>query len=57
MMAPETVARQAYSAMMAGRPSVVHGWQHKTIGLLWLHAPPPIRRRLSAFTAHLPLDR
>ena len=29
MMAPETVARQAYSAMMAGRPTVVHGWQHE----------------------------
>jgi short-subunit dehydrogenase len=57
MMAPETVARQAYSAMMAGRPTIVHGWQHKTIGLLWLHAPPPIRRRLSAFTADLPLTR
>lgn len=56
MMTPETVARQAYSAMMAGRTSIVHGWQHKTIGLFWLHAPPPIRRRLSAFTAELPLS-
>jgi uncharacterized protein len=57
MMSPETVARQAYSALMAGRPSVVHGWQHKAIGFLWLHSPPTIRRRLSAFTAELPLTR
>ncbi|WP_368834406.1 SDR family NAD(P)-dependent oxidoreductase [Mycobacterium intracellulare] len=57
MMAPETVARQAYSALMARRPTIVHGWQHKAIGLCWLHAPPSIRRRLSAFTADLPLTR
>jgi short-subunit dehydrogenase len=55
MMAPETVARQAYSALMKGSPSIVHGWQHKVIGSAWLHAPPPIRRRLAAFTAELPL--
>jgi short-subunit dehydrogenase len=53
-MAPETVARQAYRAVAEGRPTVVHGLAHKAIGFSWLHLPPRLRRRLSAFTADVP---
>lgn len=56
-MTPESVAREAYDAVMAGRRSVVHGWHHKAIGFAWLHSPPALRRRLCSFTADLPLER
>ena len=46
-MSPETVARQAYDAVMAGRPRVVHGWHHRVLGSLVTHAPTPVRRRLA----------
>jgi uncharacterized protein len=56
IVAPETVAREAFLAVSKGRPTVVHGWAHKAIGFSWLHLPPPLRRRLSAFTADVSVD-
>ena len=47
MMAPETVAREAYAAVMKGRPVVVHGRHHRAVAVALLHAPPPVRRALS----------
>jgi len=47
MMTPATVVRQAYKAVMAGRPLVIHGIHHKAIGAVMLHAPRPARRWLS----------
>jgi short-subunit dehydrogenase len=47
LMSPETVAREAYDAVMAGRPRVVHGWHHRLLGSVVTHAPTPVRRRLA----------
>jgi short-subunit dehydrogenase len=55
-MAPETVARQAFRAVSQGRPTVVHGLAHKAIGFSWLHLPPALRRKLSSFTADVPVN-
>jgi hypothetical protein len=47
MMTPETVVREAYAAVMRGRPVVVHGRHHRALALALLHAPPRIRQALS----------
>ena len=47
MMAPETVAREAYAAVMRGRPVVIHGRHHRAVALALRHAPPRIRHALS----------
>ncbi len=39
MMSPATVARQAYSAVMSGRPQVIHGFRHILLGFLLQHTP------------------
>lgn len=46
-MAPETVSRQAYRAVMGGRRTVVHGWHHKALATALQHAPLPTRRWMS----------
>jgi hypothetical protein len=48
MMRPETVARQAYAAVMVGRVSIVHGRHHQALGTVVSHLPAGARRRLSA---------
>jgi short-subunit dehydrogenase len=47
MMSPGKVAEQAYAAVMAGRPLVIHGLHHRVLAAVLLHAPLPVRRRLS----------
>jgi uncharacterized protein len=47
MMEPETVARQAYAAVMRGRRVIVHGPHHRALAFVLLHAPPSIRSALS----------
>jgi uncharacterized protein len=47
MMSPATVARQAYGAVMMGRPMIVHGAHHKVMAAALQHAPLPVRRRLA----------
>jgi hypothetical protein len=47
MMSPEIVARQAYEAVMAGRPSIVHGRHNRALAVILLHAPLGVRRALS----------
>ena len=47
MMSPTAVARQAYNAVMSGRPMIVHGTQHKVMAAALQHAPLPVRRRLA----------
>lgn len=54
-MAPETVARQAFRAVSKGQTTIVHGVAHKAIGFSWLHFPPALRRKLSSFTADVPV--
>jgi hypothetical protein len=51
IMSPDTVARQAYTAVMRGRPSLVHGLHHKILGAVWHWTPPPVGRVLSKYTA------
>jgi hypothetical protein len=51
IMSPDTVARQAYAAVMSGHPSLVHGWHHQLLGAVWHWAPPPVGRALSRYTA------
>jgi short-subunit dehydrogenase len=50
-MSPDTVAREAYDAVMDGRTRVVHGWYHRLIGSMFVHAPTPVRRKLALMTA------
>jgi short-subunit dehydrogenase len=50
-MRPETVARQAYDACMAGRRVVVNGWSNKIWTFVLVHAPRGIRYRLVNFNA------
>jgi hypothetical protein len=47
LMSPATVARQAYDAVMSGRPLVIHGAHHRALATVLLHTPLPLRRRLS----------
>lgn len=47
MMSPDTVARQAYEAVMNGRPRIVHGPHHQLMAATLNHLPLPLRRRLS----------
>jgi hypothetical protein len=47
MMAPETVARQAYRSVMRGEPVVVHGRHHRALASLLMYAPFATRRRIS----------
>ncbi|CDO30857.1 SDR family NAD(P)-dependent oxidoreductase [Mycolicibacterium porcinum] len=47
IMSPERVARQAYNAVMAGRPQVVHGLHHRAIALAVQMAPQRVRRAIS----------
>ena len=47
MMSPTAVARQAYDAVMAGRPMIVHGAHHKAMAAALQHAPLPVRRRMA----------
>lgn len=47
MMSPATVARQAYRAVMAGRPMVIHGAHHRLLAAALLHAPLRVRRFLA----------
>jgi short-subunit dehydrogenase len=50
-MSPDTVAREAYDAVMEGRTRVVHGWHHRLMGSMLVHAPTPVRRKLALMTA------
>lgn len=56
LMQPETVARQAYQAVMTSRPSIVHGWHHKALAAALLHLPKPIRRQLAIRIASVEMD-
>jgi uncharacterized protein len=47
MMAPETVARQAYHSVMRGQPVVIHGPHHRALAFLLLHTPSATRRMIS----------
>jgi len=47
IMSPDTVARQAYEAVMKGRPQVVHGLHHRAIALALQCAPARVRRAIS----------
>jgi hypothetical protein len=47
MMRPETVANQAYTALMAGRRQIVHGPHHKIMAGVLQHLPLPWRRALA----------
>jgi len=51
LMSPETVAREAYEAVMAGRPLVIHGRHHRVLAVVLHYAPLPLRRRLSTTLA------
>ncbi|MGW6730911.1 SDR family NAD(P)-dependent oxidoreductase [Nocardia sp. NPDC055029] len=46
MMSPATVARQAYDAVMSGKPQIVHGVHHKVMGVLLHNTPLPFGRWL-----------
>jgi short-subunit dehydrogenase len=48
MMAPETVARQAYGGVMRGQPVVIHGRHHRALAFLLVHAPSATRRMISS---------
>jgi short-subunit dehydrogenase len=54
-MSPETVACEAYEAVMAGKTRVVHGWHHRLMGSIFVHAPTPLRRKLALITAAMQL--
>jgi short-subunit dehydrogenase len=57
LMSPATVARQAYDAVMSGRPLLVHGRHHRALALVLLHSPPAVRRGLShAMASRLEAD-
>jgi uncharacterized protein len=57
MMQPDEVARQAYSAVMAGKRTIVHGAPNKIAVTLLLHTPIALRRRLAAaMTGAIKLD-
>src|SRR5439155_18968740 len=49
-----TVARQAYRAMMAGRPMIVHGLRNKLSIQLLRVTPRAISRAVAAALNHLP---
>jgi short-subunit dehydrogenase len=51
MMQPETVARQAYAAVMTGRRRIVHGAHHQLMAAALLHLPLPVRRALAVKTS------
>jgi short-subunit dehydrogenase len=51
MMRPETVARQAFDAAIAGRPVVTHGISNKLYAAAMWHLPLRARRRLAAAAA------
>jgi short-subunit dehydrogenase len=58
LMSPTTVARQAYRAVMDGRPTVIHGVHHRALAFALQHAPLPVRRDLanslfSSVSAHM----
>ena len=56
MMSPMTVARQAYTASMAGRKVVVHGWHHKIWAQAVVHAPAPVRYSLTSWFSKINHD-
>jgi short-subunit dehydrogenase len=56
LMPPETVAREAYAAVMAGRSFVTHGAHHKVLGLALTHMPRALRLRLSHRLSRLEPD-
>lgn len=47
MMSPDTVARQAYDAVAAGKRCVVHGRHHQAMAALLQHCPQSARRLLA----------
>jgi short-subunit dehydrogenase len=47
MMSPDTVARQAYEAVMSGQRRVVHGPHHKAMAAVLEHFPLPLRRAIA----------
>ena len=55
-MSPESVARISYEAVMSGRPLVVPGIQNRVTVAMLLHAPLPVRRRLSRALCRLMAD-
>jgi short-subunit dehydrogenase len=58
LMSPDTVARQAYAAVMSGRSLIVHGLHHRALAFAVLHAPQAIRRGLSnALAGRIEPDR
>ena len=54
MLRPETVARQAYAAVMSGRKVIVHGFPNKVWAVALVHSPKRIRYRLVDFLAAMP---
>ncbi|MGA5545346.1 SDR family NAD(P)-dependent oxidoreductase [Mycobacterium sp. NPDC051198] len=56
LMSPETVARQAYSAVMSGDRAIVHGWHHKMLAWVLLYLPESLRRALSIRLANVEHD-
>jgi uncharacterized protein len=55
-MSPESVARSSYDGVMSGRPLVVPGIQNRITVAMLLHAPLPVRRRLSRTLCRLMAD-
>lgn len=56
LMSPESVARQAYSAVMSDRRLLVHGWHHRALAVALLHAPLSVRRGVSIRLANVEHD-
>jgi len=56
LMRPETVARQAYQAVMSGQRSIVHGWHHKALAATMMHMPFGIRRQLAIRLSSVEID-